>query len=217
MAVAYIYYTILEDLETPLSPRETENLPVIFQEEINGYKKQDDKIRIWAGKKLLMHLLEAHGYPVSLAANFVADALGRPYIEGVPDFNITHSGQIVAIVSMLGPKVGIDVEKIRPMDVKAFVKVFSEPEIAYIENHARPMEAFFECWTQKESVMKADGRGMRIPLHNICLFHTYATITDREETWHLYPFFAHPAYKSHICSPEPVENILSNAIDLGRS
>ena len=55
--------------------------------------------------------------------------------------------------------------------------------------------------------MKADGRGMRIPLHSIKLRRGIATIDDLNVEWNLYPLALHETVKSHISSDYKLTHI----------
>jgi 4'-phosphopantetheinyl transferase len=77
-----------------------------------------------------------------------------------------------------------------------------------------PTHTFFEYWTIKEAVMKADGRGMRIPLHSIKLRRGIATIDDLNVEWNLYPLALHETVKSHVSSDFQLTNIEKKKWDL---
>lgn len=198
-----VYYCSISDLDREIPDSLLETFPASIREEIRCYRKNDDQVRMYTGKYLLSFLIEILGFPKNTIDKYSIDNMGRPYIDGFPDFNITHSGNIVAIGFLDGHRVGIDVEKIRPIDAPAFTKQFSAKEIAEITQAENVLDVFFSYWTQKESVMKADGRGMRIPLHDIHLRGDHATIQGNTDPWWLYPFDVDPGYKAHICSPQP--------------
>lgn len=174
-------------------------LPALAREEIFTYRKQDDRIRLLAGKLLLRSFMADTGHGLHLLDAYTTDANGRPLVPGFFDFSITHSGHIVACAIFPGQTVGIDVEKMRPIVPANFHKQFSPPEMMQIMGAPSSREKFFEFWTQKEAVMKADGRGMRIPLHAIRLRGDHATIDDRDGRWELIPLSLHEDYKSHAC------------------
>jgi 4'-phosphopantetheinyl transferase len=91
-------------------------------------------------------------------------ALKRPRGERV-DFNLAHSGTLVAVAVVRGGRVGIDVERLRPgLDVLGVARLaLSADEIAEIEALSNPDErraAFFRCWTRKEAYLKARADGL---------------------------------------------------------
>ena len=91
-------------------------------------------------------------------------ALSWPRDERV-DFNLAHSGALVAVAAVRGGRVGIDVERLRPgLDVLGVARfALSAEEIAELEALADPDErraAFFRCWTRKEAYLKARADGL---------------------------------------------------------
>ncbi|MCX7743347.1 MAG: 4'-phosphopantetheinyl transferase superfamily protein [Flavobacteriales bacterium] len=183
-------------------------LPEKLREEIFQYRKNDDRIRLLAGKLLLLKAIHKLEFNHKILEQYIPDTMGKPQLPSFFPFNITHSGHVVACAVLQGNGlIGIDCEKIRPIDVIKFTKQFSPQEMQWILSAPDPQERFFDAWTMKEAVMKADGRGMRIPLHSIRLQQTYATIDDRKGFWYLYKLPTPPSHPSHICSPEKIQSI----------
>jgi 4'-phosphopantetheinyl transferase len=83
-------------------------------------------------------------------------------------FNLSHSHELALYAVCRDHEVGVDVEYVRagfPIDEIA-PQFFSARENAALsalppEERAR---AFFSCWTRKEAYVKADGKGLSIPL-----------------------------------------------------
>ena len=77
-------------------------------------------------------------------------------------FNISHSkGMIVCLISDY--EVGIDIEKIRPYKKELKSYISNEDEEKYIKTDAN----FYEIWTSKESLVKANGKGLRTNIKSI--------------------------------------------------
>ena len=93
----------------------------------------------------------------------LVDEHGRPWAPGV-SFNVSHSGAIGLIAVAEGDRrVGVDVEQVRPdTDFRALAARFFHPDEARAIGDRR--DAFFRCWTRKEAVVKALGRGLAHPL-----------------------------------------------------
>ena len=79
---------------------------------------------------------------------------GKP-ISDSAFFNISHSHGYIALVIDHVP-VGIDIEKVRPVEDNLKSYISNEEEKNYIRND----ESFFEIWTNKESLVKANGNGI---------------------------------------------------------
>lgn len=88
---------------------------------------------------------------------------GRPRLPGLGlSVSISHSGDRVAVALASGPPVGVDVERVVPVDVAALAgQVLAAPEQA-----ADPAE-LLRYWTRKEAVVKATGDGLRTPLSGV--------------------------------------------------
>jgi len=84
-------------------------------------------------------------------------------------FNVSHSGGVSLLAFTRGREIGVDVEQIRQdFDLEAIARRF------FSEHERREMfalvpeerfEAFYRCWTRKESYIKATGDGLSLPLY----------------------------------------------------
>jgi 4'-phosphopantetheinyl transferase len=105
------------------------------------------------------------------ALHFVHNAWGRPSIAGwadAPHFSLSHTaGLALLVITREGP-VGVDVERIRPLErlLEVARSFFSAGEVAALEEIAPAARdvAFLRCWTRKEAVVKALGMGLSVPL-----------------------------------------------------
>lgn len=111
---------------------------------------------------------------------------GKPFLIGEPNiqFNVSHSGDwVVAVVNSF--PIGIDIEKIRPIELRIGKRFFTNKEYEYImnKNPISRLEYFYEIWTLKESYIKAAGMGLSIPLDsfNICINDNSISIETENE------------------------------------
>ncbi|HEV3468492.1 MAG TPA: 4'-phosphopantetheinyl transferase superfamily protein [Pyrinomonadaceae bacterium] len=99
-----------------------------------------------------------HGKP-SLAEEFGGDALG---------FSVSHSRGAAVYAVARGRRVGVDVERVRPLpDAGQVARRFFSPGEAAALGAVAPderLEAFYNCWTRKEAFVKACGEGLSRPL-----------------------------------------------------
>ncbi len=97
------------------------------------------------------------------------DTHGKPYIENRPDFhfNISNSYDL-QIIAVSDTPIGVDVEKIRPVNQKA-AKRFCEDEYQYILKQNSDY-AFIEIWTKKEAYLKLLGTGIAGGLDSFSVF-----------------------------------------------
>lgn len=96
------------------------------------------------------------------------DSRGKPYLVGAPEIhvNLSHSGRYAACA--IGKKpVGVDIECHRMRNRKELIiKKFhpKEQELYWTADEGQRGLLLHELWVLKESFMKAEGSGLRIPL-----------------------------------------------------
>lgn len=139
------------------------------KEHIQRLRQPEDQRRSLAAELLARQLLQER-YGIT-GAQLHRRENGRPYLEGCDLFiSLAHSAQKVACALSASP-VGIDVEQIRPVDLKLCRHVCVEQELAYIlaeyrqeqDRQCRDPEVlrrFFEVWTAKEAYFKKQGTGI---------------------------------------------------------
>lgn len=97
---------------------------------------------------------------------------GKPWLPSHPEiyFNISHSGNL-AVCAVGESPLGVDIERVRPFKDNLLRKVLSYQEQEMFGNKKMSEEErqklFFRLWTLKESFVKADGCGIRIPLGEV--------------------------------------------------
>ena len=64
------------------------------------------------------------------------------------------------------PHVGMDVEELLPIEAEIADRYFSERERAVLREliGAEWLEGFYNCWTRKEAILKAEGVGLNVKL-----------------------------------------------------
>lgn len=77
-------------------------------------------------------------------------------------FNISHSKGVVVFVKDRVP-IGVDIEKTRPVESNLIDYISSNEEKDFIKNEVN----FFEIWTNKESLTKNIGTGIRDKIKEI--------------------------------------------------
>ncbi|MDB5649564.1 MAG: 4-phosphopantetheinyl transferase [Hyphomicrobiales bacterium] len=113
-------------------------------------------------RRVLGHYTKAE--PASL--RFDVEQHGKPLLRGpgMPQFNLSHSGDWGLLAVAQETPVGVDLEQIRDIpDWEAVAKAnFASGEIAALAriDPAAQLKAFYACWTRKEAVVKALGLGV---------------------------------------------------------
>jgi 4'-phosphopantetheinyl transferase len=132
-----------------------------------------DRARFIVRRAHLRRLLGAYLDQDPAAVHFATTGPGKPVLAPPGSdlhFSVSHSGDIAVCVVGRDHPVGIDVEHIRPGIEDGLVsRVCTSNEraaLARIPANARPA-AFFALWTHKEALVKADGRGLSLPVATI--------------------------------------------------
>ena len=147
------------------------------------------------------------------------DPLGRPFLEDqadeILDFNLSHSGALIAVVIARGRRVGIDIEW-HGLDRglhELVAGVMGARETEFLQTQRGPdfTRAFLDCWTRKEALVKAHGAGISFPLQSIDI----PTIAERRaarveldggSVWSVSTYAPHGGYSMSIAldgEPDP--------------
>lgn len=180
-----------------------QRLPPAIRASIQRYRRWEDRQRVLLGKLLLRRALLSRnpGADYSLLEHLERTEGGKPFILGQADFNLSHSGEIVMLAVVDEGTTGIDVEKIRPIEMDDFSRIL--PEISLLEPFDTPdrLNLFYALWTKKEAVLKAEGSGLLVPLNQVELDGDRAFFNDR--IWTLQAIDCGPEYCAHVATSEP--------------
>lgn len=129
---------------------------------------------------------------------------GKPYfLGGQPAFSISHAGEI-AVCAFGAAELGIDVEKIDSID-PSLLPVLQPEEKAYLRRlpEERQPSAFYQLWTQKESLLKAKGGVLADILWQESLITPEGRWKDRADGFWLRRIaFPDPAYAAAVSTRE---------------
>ena len=120
-------------------------------------KEPSKKLSVAAGMLARRGIAQHFGiHPKEVS--FRRDKNGKPYAEGLDiHFSLSHSGT-VAVCAISDKPVGIDVEKVRDVNMRVAQKMFTPRERYYVFSDKRKMKRrFFEIWTKKEAYVKRIG------------------------------------------------------------
>lgn len=134
------------------------------------------QLRKWKSQRmayfLLDHIFEQYALDKTLLKNILRTESGRPYIKSDQiDFNISHSGEWVAIIFAISKNkkmVGIDIE--HPQKTRRYLDLlayYAKPqEIIEIQNKnilpqlTNIASRFYLSWCLREAVLKSQGVGI---------------------------------------------------------
>lgn len=168
--------------------------PVLSEQErrrANAFYFASDRMHFIASHGLLRYVLAAYLECRPEALPFDSGTYGKPFLrrtggEGLLEFNLSHSQGMLLLAISQGDPVGVDIEGLRPD-----ASLLSIAEQHFHTNEFQCLkalpdtlrrDAFFRCWTYKESVMKYCGDGLRRPLHTIPVPQRYI---EGKDTWHV--------------------------------
>jgi 4'-phosphopantetheinyl transferase len=125
------------------------------------------------------------------------------------DFNLSHSGSLLACVLTDNGQVGIDVEQIRPLQDQdgMFERILAPQET--LSADAGPA-LFFQYWTRKEAVIKAEGNSGVWDMPEVHLQETEAYYKNR--CWQTYPLELVPGYAACTASDRANPDIRIEAV-----
>ena len=92
-------------------------------------------------------------------------AHGRPRVVGHGlEVSVSHSGALVVIAATSAGRVGVDVERVRPIDHVLLGGEICRPGEAHLDLGPA---SFYKLWTRKESVLKATGVGLGLSMAEV--------------------------------------------------
>ncbi|HVU95563.1 MAG TPA: 4'-phosphopantetheinyl transferase superfamily protein [Puia sp.] len=188
-----------------------DRLPSALHPKILRYRRWEDAHAALLGKLLLLVALNDTGSTATLD-QLLYTPQDKPYFPAGPNFNISHSGnRVVCALSTTG-RIGVDIERVKPLSFEDFQTQFTPNEWQAIRGAQDPIAAFYRFWTAKESLIKADGRGLGIPLLELDVTE-YRPITLDGAIWTFRPLSWFPGYAAHLTTEEPNPEIRFRELD----
>jgi 4'-phosphopantetheinyl transferase len=119
-----------------------------------------------AARGILREILGSYLEVEPAGVDFDYEEHGKPFVVAPTPlhFNVSHAGDRVLVAFSSGPRVGVDMERVRPLSHPERIarRAFSEPELlswlALAEEHR--LIGFFERWTRMEALAKLLGHGV---------------------------------------------------------
>jgi len=135
------------------------------QERAARFLHAADAVRHLYGRALLRRAAIAYGI-MSGVQEFDVSPWGKPALPGATlQGNISHSGTQVWVALARDGDIGIDIESAQaPEDFMDIAVSFHPQELESIREAQDPPQAMMRCWSRKESVAKAVGRGLSLAL-----------------------------------------------------
>lgn len=160
------------------------------------------------------------------AIRFRHGAAGKPLLDGQggPWFNVSHSGAFAVLAIAADRRVGVDVERIRPITGRDLGLYFSQAEVRDLERlpERERQPAFFRCWTRKEAYLKARGDGLGFGLQRFSVTldpgrpPRLLQVGGRPEEpslWDLRDLAVDSAYSASLAAEAPISELFCRDID----
>ncbi len=174
-----------------------EELPENIRRHITEYRNEAVRRHSLCAWRLFMRMAAEEGVENPEIGFY---EYGKPYFIQPAGwhFSLSHSGEYAACVLAREP-VGIDIQKIRPVDAGVPLRCFSEEERQRLRAAKSPEEELIRIWTLKEAVVKASGQGLRQDLRCV------NASAGRCKTWQIEDYIV-SVYCAGICeSPDQIK------------
>jgi 4'-phosphopantetheinyl transferase len=202
-----IYHTQLPK-EEPIGLVEAiiSDFPVVLQDRIRLFRRWQDAYSTVVGRLLLNKGLKNFGFLSPVDVQYTDR--GKPHLgHHSIRFNISHSGEfVVCALTNTGWDLGIDIEEIKNINVSDFGSIWTEEEEIAIR--MKGVSKFYDYWTRKEAIIKADGRGLNLSLNSIDVRSSEVFLEGVK--YYLKEIKFHSHYKAYIATTEvdPIYQIL---------
>lgn len=165
--------------------------------------------RYCAGRCALREILSGYLHASPQSIEFKYNEHGKPLLDGMIDFNLSHAGDRMLLGVTHGISVGVDLEtRGRHVDSAAIAtRFFSALEVE--RYHAFPIHernaAFLRGWVRKEAYVKAIGTGIAGGLKTFSVSLADCMVTAGPDGWTFYDvamgpeFIASAALTSNQC------------------
>ncbi|OAT81010.1 hypothetical protein A6P54_13535 [Bacillus sp. MKU004] len=128
---------------------------------------------------------------------------GKPQLKGGCGlhFNLSHSGEYI-IAAFSEYRIGVDIERIRNINLNIARKMFTQEEYEYItkpSSEEMKLRYFYKVWTLKESYMKAVGKGLTIPLDSFTVVRKGKVLKKMNHEFFMEMVPIHLNYQLAVC------------------
>lgn len=177
---------------------------------------EHDRNQFVLTRALVRSVLSRYAHISPRAWRFGKNEFGRPFIANAEgpalSFNLSHTKGMVVMAVSAPQAIGVDVEnygeRAAPLDVAGHFFSPLEAKQLYALPKEAQQERFFHYWTLKEAYIKAEGKGLTIPLDefsmdlrhpetvDIC-FH--ADIHTGADPWRFCLLRSDPGFLTALC------------------
>ncbi len=179
--------------------------PNAIGKKIMRYRKWEDRHRALFGKIMLRRGLDDHGLKDFDLKNLTYNKLQKPELPGTTQFNISHAGNVVICAFNTEGLIGVDVEIIKPVTLEDYEFIFDTDTFRQLRQARDQEGAFFEAWTIREAILKAEGSGLTEDAKKIIYKDGVAKFKDQR--WFIKPFPVPKQHIAHLATNAPVSTL----------
>lgn len=205
----YIYCTNIKETQWSILEAQLNILDTVNQQTITQYKFDKDKCRALLGKMLLLHTLKYHeGYNANKLPLINYNAYQKPFITSMNgSFNISHAGDWVICAYAAQGEIGVDIEQETSINLHDYQSVMTKDE--YHRAMTKEDFNFFQLWTLKEAIMKAEGLGFHLTPTSFEIPYPFTNNTriDVKKQWYLYNQSFEGHYNLSIAASHPLNTL----------
>ena len=208
----FLYYSIDKEWSNEIFKQKILLLPQILQQKILIYKdKKEQQLRI-CGKLMLQHLINDYDITQGLS-DIKYNVFNKPFLNEIFHFSIAHSENLVVCVAAEKKSVGIDVEKIKPIDVLLLKDFFTIEEWLSLQLKNYDLNYFYFLWTRKEAVLKVIGKGIFEELGNVDVLKD--EIMYEAQSYYVYDIPINNEYKVALaCNKKEIFEVREFVVEL---
>jgi 4'-phosphopantetheinyl transferase len=151
---------VRDPLPDPVRADLAASLVPVEQQRWESLRLPEDRERFLRGRGGLRRLLGAWRDEPPEAVPIGAGAHGKPCCDGGPEFNLSHSGDLILLALHRERAVGVDVEQLRPGLAWRPIARRVLPPAEWQALEAEGAEAFLAAWCRLEARLKAQGLGL---------------------------------------------------------
>ena len=151
---------VRDPLPDPVRADLAASLVPVEQQRWEALRLPEDRERFLRGRGGLRRLLGAWRDEPPEAVPIGAGAHGKPCCTGGPEFNLSHSGDLILLALHRERAVGVDVEQLRPGLAWRPIARRVLPPAEWQALEAEGAEAFLAAWCRLEARLKAQGLGL---------------------------------------------------------
>ncbi|WP_052599456.1 4'-phosphopantetheinyl transferase family protein [Lysinibacillus varians] len=137
------------------------------KEKVSKFHFDEDKKRSILAEVLLRHSLKRDFGMTNDHIHFTINEYGKPNLQNFDHihFNLAHSGDWV-VCAVSDTPIGIDIEQVAMIEMDIAKAYFTSSEYQDILSQPKDkqIQFFYKLWTLKESYVKAEGKGLTMPL-----------------------------------------------------